>query len=213
MTDNPYDKRYTDNPSYWGDEPGTIARRFAEQGLPILRERFPDGGIRIVDLGCGDGKDALFYAQQGLHVTGIDISQPGIDALRAKAIDAGLDALIEAIPGDIARYKLDREYHAIVSSGALHYIPPESRNDALAHYKRHVVAGGIFAASVIVEKPFVERAPDADPNVTLFRSGEILRYLWDWEVVWFVEDIRPCNSGGVPHRHAVNRVLARKVDY
>jgi SAM-dependent methyltransferase len=38
-------------------------------------------GLRLLDLGCGDGSTSLFFAQQGAEVVAVDISQVAIDAL------------------------------------------------------------------------------------------------------------------------------------
>lgn len=39
---------------------------------------------------------------------------------------------------------------------------------------------------------------------------ELLQLLRDWEIVWCTEEIFDCTSGGVPHKHAVNRIIARR---
>ncbi len=206
--ENPYDDRYRSS-SYWDEEPTTIAKRFVEY-LPTLKEAFPSERIRIVDLGCGDGRDAIFFAQQGIEVTGVDSSPTGLAQLREKAERVGLGSLVRCVQGDLVRYRPDNDYHAIVSSGALHYVPPESRRSLFEDYKRRVLKGGLIACTVIVEKPFVPPAPDAEQGVSLFRSGEVLSYLWDWEILWFVEEIKDCQSSGVPHKHAFDRAIARK---
>ncbi|MCR4392605.1 MAG: hypothetical protein NUV94_07620 [Candidatus Acetothermia bacterium] len=61
-----------------------------------------------------------------------------------------------------------------------------------------------------MEKPFIPRAPDAEANGHPYRSGELLGYYWDWEILYCTEEIFDCHSSGIPHRHAVNRVIARK---
>ena len=209
MKTNPYDGRYRRS-SYWGEEPTTIARRLVEY-LPLLKGAFPSERIRIVDLGCGDGRDAIYYAQQGIEVTGVDSSGTGLAQLREKADRAGLGSSVQYVQGDLVRYKLDCDYHAIVSSAALHCAPPEIRSSLFEEYKGRILGGGLFACTVIVEKPFVPAAPDAERGVSLLRSGEILGYLWDWEILWFVEEVKDCRSSGVPHKHVFDRVIARKV--
>lgn len=47
--------------------------------------------MRTVDLGCGTGRNALFLAQQGFHVTGIDYATSAIEKARQKAEMAGLE--------------------------------------------------------------------------------------------------------------------------
>lgn len=46
---------------------------------------------RAIDLGCGEGDNAIFLAQNGFQVTGIDFSPAAITKAKAKAQDAGAD--------------------------------------------------------------------------------------------------------------------------
>lgn len=53
---------------------------------------------RAVDLGCGEGADAVWLASRGWEVTGIDISSVALDRARAAAGDAGVE--IEWVQAD-----------------------------------------------------------------------------------------------------------------
>ena len=70
-----------DNTDYWNQyycnricstEPSPFAQYVATLVEP---------GKTLVDLGCGNGRDALFFAQQGLQVVAIDLSRSAIDQL------------------------------------------------------------------------------------------------------------------------------------
>lgn len=56
------------------------------------------------------------------------------------------------------------------------------------------------------------RVVDLDWGVDEFfyRSGELLAYYWDWEILHVTEVVFDCGSGGIPHRHAMDVVIARK---
>lgn len=205
---NPYDERYR-NPDYWGDEPSAIARRLLEF-VPALKETFPGQRLHVLDVGCGDGRDALYYAHHEIEVTGIDSSSTGLARLREKAGQADLQESVHTLLGDLATYQPEFQYHAVVSSGAFHYVPSRDRCEVFECYKAAVPRGGLFALTVIVHKPFIPPAPDAEKDSTLFRSGEVATYFWDWEILWFIEEIKECRSSGVPHEHAFNRIIARK---
>ncbi len=45
---------------------------------------------RAIDLGCGTGSNAVFLAQHGFDVTGVDFAEAAIDKARAKADAAGV---------------------------------------------------------------------------------------------------------------------------
>jgi len=55
---------------------------------PVLVD-FPDGldreTLRVLDVGCGQGRDAIFIARKGHRVVGVDITANGIRDLKAVA--------------------------------------------------------------------------------------------------------------------------------
>ncbi|MHB1501593.1 MAG: class I SAM-dependent methyltransferase [Candidatus Dormibacteria bacterium] len=72
-------------------------RRFAEQTWsndpdPLLVEMV--GGLApgaAIDLGCGPGRNAIWLAQRGFRVTGVDSSRVGLQQARERARAAGVD--------------------------------------------------------------------------------------------------------------------------
>ena len=87
---------------------------------------------------------------------------------------------------------------------------PATRNELLECYRTMTTPNGLNVFSVFVRKPFIPEAPDADPNAHPFKSGELFTHFNDWRIEWCNEEIFGRMSSGVPHQHAVNRVVARK---
>ncbi len=52
-------------------------------------------GMHVLDVACGTGIDAIFLAEHGIQVTGIDVSPAMIDQLQRKAGDRNLGNRIE----------------------------------------------------------------------------------------------------------------------
>ncbi len=52
---------------------------------------------RALDVGCGEGADAIWLAAKGWEVTGTDISSVAIDRARAAAAAAGVDLAFDAV--------------------------------------------------------------------------------------------------------------------
>ena len=199
---NPYDQRYAAPGYYWGHKPSAMCDRV----IALLRERLPDHP-RLIDLGCGEGRNAVYLAQHGFDVVGMDLSAVGLEKAAAYARQVGV--ALRLVQGDIVTYALDESYDVVFSSGALHYLPPEVRAARYADYRAHTRPGGLNALSVFVHKPFIPPAPDAEATAHHYRSGELLGYYWDWEILYSVEEIFDCMSSGVPHQHATNRIIAR----
>jgi 2-polyprenyl-3-methyl-5-hydroxy-6-metoxy-1,4-benzoquinol methylase len=57
--------------------------------LQLLAERFYDEPLRVLDLGCGNGRNAIFLASHGVHVDAVDWDDNAIRALKAHALKIG----------------------------------------------------------------------------------------------------------------------------
>jgi len=200
---SPYDQKYAGQEFYWGKKPSAMCDRVME----IIKPG-PDFRPKLLDLGCGEGRNAVYFAQHGFEVVGLDLSLPGLEKTRRYAEEVGVH--VATIHADIVEYELEDTYDVIFSTGTLQYLPPEVRSQRFQNYKDHTSPNGVNALSVFVEKPFIPRAPDAEPTAYPYRSGELMGYYWDWEILYSVEEIFDCMSSGVPHKHAVNRVIARR---
>lgn len=55
--------------------------------------------LKVLDLGCGNGRNAIPLAMMGYHVTAVDISQVALDLLSEKALNNNVK--VEAILGNI----------------------------------------------------------------------------------------------------------------
>lgn len=199
---NIYDKRYDQDEYYWGLKPSSNCFRVLEI-LP------PDRPLKVLDAGCGEGRDAVFFASRGYEVTAFDISPVGIEkAMRlADKADVSLDAFV----ADINEFRLTDTFDIIFSTGVLQYIPKDLRSEVLDNYCQFTNPGGINALSVFVSKLFIVRAPDEEQTSHRWISGELLTHYHDWKIEFTTEEIFDCMSSGVPHQHAISRVIARKV--
>ncbi|MFQ6127208.1 MAG: methyltransferase domain-containing protein [Candidatus Heimdallarchaeota archaeon] len=202
--ENPYDKLYASKEYYWGKKPS----KMCDTVIEIVRPN-PNFRPRLLDLGCGEGRNAVYFAQHGFDVVGLDVSLPGLKKTERYAKEAGVQ--VKTIQADITSYTLVDTYDVIFSTGVLQYLPPEVREQRFQNYKDSTSPNGINALSAFVKKPFIPRAPDAEETSYPYKSGELLGYYWDWEILYSIEEIFDCMSSGVPHRHAVNRIIAKKV--
>lgn len=198
-----YDNVYAREDFYWGTEPNSICKTVID-----LFEPAELMGKRIVDLGCGEGKDLIHFAKHEMHCTGVDISRPGLDKAEWWAAKEGLS--LHTIQADLNTFRLCENYDVVFSSGSLTYISPNLRQERFDDYKQHTNPGGINVFNAFVEKPFIEVAPDWGNDEHFYKSGDLLRFYWDWEVVLFSEIIFDCRSSGTHHQHAMDIMIARK---
>jgi tellurite methyltransferase len=198
---NPYDTRYAAPGLYWGAKPSAMCLRVLDL-LP------PERPLRLLDVGCGEGRNAVFFARNGYRVTAFDSSPVGVEKAERAAADLGLS--LEAFVADVNVYRPSESFDVIFSTGVLHYVPRKLRTEVLAGYREATLPGGLNAFSVFVAKPFIAPAPDAEPTAHLWRSGELLTHYADWCIEYSVEEVFDCDSGGVAHQHCTNRVVARR---
>ena len=199
---NPYENKYNQNTYYWGLKPSLIC-------YEVLKFMPPIKSLKLLDIGCGEGRNAVFFARNGYNVTAFDLSRTGIEKTKRLAEQAGV--AITTIQADINQFRLTEEYDILFSTGVLHYIPQNLRQDIFRNYKEFTSPKGIHVFSVFVNKPFIPKAPDAEPKSQPWLSGELFTYYHNWEIKYCTEEVFDCMSSNIPHKHACNRVIAQKI--
>ena len=82
------------NPDMYGTDPSA-------PGLAAAEAFASAGHKTVLELGAGQGRDTLFLARQGLHVTALDFAPGTIETLTSKARAAGLADMVSAARHDI----------------------------------------------------------------------------------------------------------------
>ncbi|MCL2031338.1 MAG: helix-turn-helix domain-containing protein [Oscillospiraceae bacterium] len=195
-----YEEEYRKDAYFWGLRPSNMCLR-------VLEYRPPDRPLKLLDIGCGEGKDAVFFARCGYEVSAFDLSEAGLDKCKRLAERAGVP--VRAFKANLCDYRLEEDYDILFSSGVLHYIKPELRDEVMAHYKSRVRPDGLAALHVFIQKPFIGPTPEQESHSYLWRSGQLFTYFHDWYIEQCAEYVFDCNSSGVPHRHAANRLFVR----
>ena len=199
---NLYDRRYDQDEYYWGVKPSSTCFKVLEL-IP------PDRPLTLLDVGCGEGRNAVFFAGQGYAVTAFDTSIPGIEKTLRLADKA--EVSLNAFTADINDFRLTDTFDIIFSTGVLQYIPEDLRSEILGNYRQFTSPEGVNAMSVFVEKPFIASAPDAEKTSHKWISGELLTHYCDWKIEFTTEEVFDCHSSGVWHQHAICRVIARRM--
>ena len=84
-----WDKVYSNDSSFFGDEPSKFAL--------MCYEDFKHKVKKILELGCGQGRDSIFFASKGLEVSAIDSSKVAIENLTAKTKEISLNLYLKNI--------------------------------------------------------------------------------------------------------------------
>ncbi len=198
-----YDQRYQSKQNYWPFRPSSMSFKILELLPPV------DKPLKVLEIGCGEGGTAIFLARNGYQVTAFDLAETGVQKTKESAEKNQVS--IEVFRADVNEYLPTENYDIIFSSGTIQYLIPEKRRTFIDACKEKTTLRGLNVLHTFVKKPFVAIAPDAEENEHLWSSGELLSYYGDWMTENFIEEIKACNSSGIPHQHAHNRIWARKV--
>lgn len=197
-----YEEQYKIQDYYWGVEPNSAC-------FQILKLIPPTKHVKILDIGCGEGKDAVFFARNGYDVTAFDIADAGIEKARKLADQIGVN--VNFFKADIMDFRLESNYDVIYSSGVLNYIRPEYRDELFNNYKQFTNTNGLHMLNVFVSKPFIAPPPEKETNSFKWYSGELISHYHDWLIPDCTEVVFDCNSSGVPHKHAMATIIAQNI--
>lgn len=202
MSEPVYDERYSRPGLYWGTKPTNLARDVVR-----IARTLPRRPRTLVDLGSGEGRDPIYFARRGYRAIGVDISSVGVRKAKQRAARLGVNVRFQV--GDIRTYQLTRQVDVVFSSGVVNNLPRRIRTARFEHFKAHTAPGGINAMNADVAKPYIQDH-SMNPFASPFRSGELLGYYWDWEILDSGQGEFISHAGGVPHRKAMDMVIARK---
>jgi tellurite methyltransferase len=114
----------------------------------LLRGRLTPG-MRVLDAGCGSGRNAHYLLRAGADVHGVDIDEGSVEALRALADDLApglsphnfVQGHLDDLPFD------DDSFDAVICSAVLHFARDEVHFEAMMDEMWRVLrSGGVFFA-------------------------------------------------------------------
>lgn len=126
-----WDARYAAAEYIFGREPN----RF----LVSQRALFPPGA-RVLDVATGEGRNALWLAQLGCRVTGIDVSPLGLAKARRLVAEAGVDITFEE--ADVRDWSWPPKAFDAIVAIFIQFAAPAQRTRVFEGMKRALRAGG-----------------------------------------------------------------------
>ncbi len=163
-------------------------------------------GDYVLDLGCGEGRDSVFFAERGAVVWGVDLSAAGLEkaqrlarkrGVRVRFIQAAVDE--EVLPAG--------PFHLVYSCGSLHYVSRRRRAALFARLRAVTRPGGHHAHLVFTDRLTYEEKGEI---VEYYHAGELHEAFVDWQVLKRADHVISCAQDGSVHGHAVEEIVAAR---
>ena len=176
-----WDERYGARPEQWARKPH----------VHLVSETADLKPGSALDVGTGEGADAIWLAERGWQVTAVDISSVALDrgAAQANRTGARVPERITWLRADLTEWTPPTATFDLVSAQFFH-LPSTLRVPVYQRLADSVVPGGVLL--LVGHHPSdletsARRLPDPDP---LFTADEIVEELGEgWTIV--VADTRP----------------------
>ena len=160
-----------------------IAKEYAEEFFEDTSDNkyidiFLDSleGIKILDVGCGNGKDCKYISQKGFDINGIDLSVGMLSIAKEKVPNGKFEVMDMT---DIT-YP-DDSYDGIISNCSLFHIPTEELPKTLESFRRILKANGKLLlilqegnGEMMVEEPY---RPGVHIYMNYFSTSQIQELL------------------------------------
>ncbi|APX98094.1 methyltransferase domain-containing protein [Natronorubrum daqingense] len=213
MNDADREAVYGRNEYYWGTEPNELARRTleefsgAETQSAVSDTQWGSETPTVIDIGAGEGRDAVFFAENGWTVYAMDVSPNGL--AKAERLAERRSVTIETVEADANDARLPEMVDAVYSAGTVQYIRPENRERQFRRFQADTKPGGLHVIFAFVDHPDVPTPPDWTDNEYFYEPGELAGYYEEWDVLEVESVIFDDESGGEPHQHAAEILFAR----
>lgn len=164
---------------------------------------------KALDLGCGQGRNALFLAQHGFDVTAVDQNELSLEILQSIVEQEDLEMLVGTY--DINSASIGQTYDFIVSTVVLMFLQADRITAIIQNMQEQTSIGGY---NLIVCAMDTEDYPCSVHFPFTFKEGELANYYKDWELVKYNENPghlhrRDENGNRIQLRFAT--MLAKKV--
>jgi len=159
-------------------------------------------GDHVLDLGCGEGRDSVFFAELGGVVTGIDLSAEGLE--KARRLARARKVHVSWIEGPMTDALPAARFDVIYSCGSIHYVPRHSRTALFDRLKAMTHPAGLHAHVVFTDRLVHEEKGEV---VDYFEPGELDESYRDWLTFRRRDYVISCAQDGTVHGHSVEELV------
>ncbi len=159
---------------------------------------------KILDVGCGDGRHALYLASLGFQVDAFDLSKNAIEKINYLKQKNNLN--IHTWICDVLDYPFRYSYDLIIVHGVLQFIDKTKQPQVIELLKKWTNVNGYHVIALFTDE---EPIPDdlKDVMVGVFKNEEIKDYYTNWKTLMFEnKKFHDEHENGIKHLHAMNKM-------
>ena len=140
---------------------GTDPSRYLVDNIQLIMSNVP--GTNALDIACGEGRNSIYLAKRGFHVTGLDISEAGLEKGRQWMEREGVK--INFRVANLEQFEFTEQYDLILNCNFL-------LRDLIPRSVAALSPGGIIVFDTLLDSPFV---PTTHKKEYLLQPGELVR--------------------------------------
>ena len=151
----------------------------------ILLRYLPESG-RVLEIGCGSGRDAAFLVRKEFDVTGVDASIEMLASAVQNHPELDDRLVCQGFPFPQDSPLLSRQFNSIVSIATFMHIPDQDLFECAAQIRDLLPPDGVLVVSVSVRREGIVDGRDAYGRLNIERPLEQLQLLFERLGFWFV---------------------------
>lgn len=144
-----------------------------------------------LDMGCSNGRNALYLSQLGFNVTAVDSNANAIEMLQSIIAQEGIEN-IEPRVYNISQAELDAEYGFIVCTVTLMFLDPDRIEAVLADMQKRTLPGG---CNLIVCAMDTAAHPCPIDFPFTLHERQLGTIYQGWEMLKYNEDLGTMHNG------------------
>ncbi len=165
---SPADQRERWNKEFSSGIPNLRNVRSSEFLAATIKGRKPGTAL---DVGIGQGRNAIYLAARGWQVTGVDISDVAVGQARKNAQQQSVE--IATVVSDLDDYDFGEDRWDLITSFYMHSWHKNSKTDVPARILRSLKPGGVFVMEAFRRPPNVNGLVVSELT-SLFRAFRIV---------------------------------------
>jgi len=194
---------------FWENKPAKYVRLFTESINHDLTN------FSVLDLGAGEGKNAVYLASLGSRVIAIDISSIALSKFSLQNNFEQCKNNIDTINCNILDVDYEEcQFDLVIAYGILHCLSNQKQIELIiGKIKKWIKPNGYFIGATFTNKippPDIQEYLEFD---SFLPEGTFEQLFAKWKIIYSEDEIitETHPTSKIPHEHSITRLIAQKI--